>query len=91
MVRKSKKSDDGMGLHVCILGNVIDGIGIFGPFKTRDDAIRWGEYQGDGDWYIAPLQAYEAVQAVPNGLLEQRIADRIDGYDRDDLGDSPDF
>jgi hypothetical protein len=27
----------------------------------------------------------------PGPKAEQRIADRIDGYDRDDLGESPDY
>ena len=49
--------------HVVILGNVIDGIRIFGPFKTREDACQWGEYAGEGDWYIANLQKPEPANA----------------------------
>ena len=49
------------GLHVLISGNVVDGITIYGPFKTGEDATRYGDLRGDrlGDdsWCIAPLAA----------------------------------
>jgi hypothetical protein len=32
-----------------------------------------------------------ARQRGPSRRAEQRAADRIDGYDRDDLGESPDY
>lgn len=53
-----------MGLHIVITGNPLDGLEFYGPFKTADDAVAFGERLdprlGDGSWWIAPLQAPEA-------------------------------
>ena len=46
-----------MGMHVVIVGNVVDGIRIFGPFKTGELAIEWAQAVRDYDWWVAPLEA----------------------------------
>lgn len=40
---------------------------------------------------IASLREAEARWAADAKALEQQEADHIDGYDRDDLGESPDY
>lgn len=49
--------------------------------------------QGDGPMYraVSVTDAGHAILTAQDRRVEQRIADRIDGYDRDDLGESPDF
>jgi len=34
---------------------------------------------------------HEAADAIARRIARQRQADRVDGYDRDDLGESPDY
>jgi hypothetical protein len=47
-----------MGMHVVVYGNPIDGVFIVGPFKTGEDAMRYGETEHDAqNWWIAPLHA----------------------------------
>lgn len=51
-----------MGMHVVLIGNPIDGMEIFGPFKTGIDAANWAERYACGDsWVVAPLAA-QSVQ-----------------------------
>lgn len=44
-----------MGMHVVISGNPVDGLTVWGPFKTGDDAMRWASAEIDDTWWIAPL------------------------------------
>ena len=43
------------GMHVVLYGNPVDGIKLFGPFKTGDEAVRWAGREIDDAWWIAPL------------------------------------
>lgn len=44
-----------MGLHVAVVGDPIDGIEIFGPFKTGCEAVDWLASCDLNGW-IVPLQ-----------------------------------
>ena len=47
-----------MGMHVVLLGNIVDGIRIFGPFRTGSEAWDWADTTiEDDEWVIAPLRA----------------------------------
>jgi hypothetical protein len=47
-----------MGMHIAIVGNVVDGLKFYGPFKTAVDAMNWcNENITVEEWCIAPLQA----------------------------------
>lgn len=35
--------------------------------------------------------AYEALEDTARAESDRKVADRVDGFDRDDLGESPDF
>lgn len=50
-----------MGMHVVLVGNPVDGITIYGPFKTWPDAAVWSEefFGHEEVWWLAPLQAPE--------------------------------
>lgn len=54
-----------MGMHVVIVGNPVDGVEIFGPFKTGDEATEWGDSHADvgkyRDWWVVPLTAPDVV------------------------------
>lgn len=50
---------DLMGTHILIVGNPVDGFEYYGPFKTGEDAIAFGEEHTGSDWWIAPLYAKE--------------------------------
>jgi hypothetical protein len=51
-----------MGLCVVLVGNIVDGFRVFGPFKTTDHALEWTESAGGlMDWAIAPLESKEAL------------------------------
>lgn len=39
----------------------------------------------------AIVKAFEKQKDQERAAFRKRVADRIDGYDRDDLGESPDF
>jgi len=58
----------------------------FGPyrsFKRADsDAREWGNS------LVLPI---EGSATIWENRHLQKVADRIDGYDRDDLGESPDY
>ena len=41
---------------VVVLGNPVDGISIYGPFKNSMDAMTWAEKDPDGDWWVTPLK-----------------------------------
>ena len=50
-----------MALCVVILGDIVSGISIIGPFKTGDAAIDWAnDNAGDEDWRVVPLESPEA-------------------------------
>jgi hypothetical protein len=42
------------------------------------------------DWELPP-GGWRTPNADKAAAAQKKIADRIDGYDRDDLGESPDF
>ena len=47
-----------MGMHVILLGNIVDGVDVLGPFKTKLDAMTWAEQHLPRClWCVAPLQA----------------------------------
>ena len=51
-----------MGMHVVLVGNPVDGVEVFGPFKTGDDAVEWASAycRDDRDWWVARLLPKEA-------------------------------
>ena len=42
-------------MYIFITGNPVDGFEYNGPFECYDDAFKYGEENGDSDWWIAPL------------------------------------
>lgn len=49
---------NGMGMHVVLVGNPVDGLTIYGPFDTGEDASTWADdYVSSDAWWIAPLHA----------------------------------
>lgn len=46
-------------LYIIIIGNPVEGFEYLGPFKTRGDAIEFGEGLSNigGDYWIASLQS----------------------------------
>lgn len=67
------------GMHVLLSGNIVDGITIYGPFKTGEDAIQYGNQRGDrlGDdsWCIAPLAAPDQWLVDRAVAAEQPMSD----------------
>lgn len=53
---------DLMGMHILIIGNPVDGFEYYGPFKTGEEAIAYGEDRLGGDWWIAPLRGKEELE-----------------------------
>jgi hypothetical protein len=47
--------ENSMGMHIVIVGDLLNGFEFFGPFKTAPDAVRFGESVRHGEWTIAPL------------------------------------
>lgn len=45
-----------MGMHVVVSGNPFDGMTVWGPFKTGEDATLWADAEIDSDWWIVPLE-----------------------------------
>lgn len=45
------------GMHVVVVGSPFDeGMEIFGPFKTGDEAVAWAEQNCDEQlWWAVPL------------------------------------
>lgn len=43
------------------------------------------------DNFVADLVTCGLLMELPSESAQKRVADRIDGYDRDDLGESPDY
>ena len=55
---------------------------------------RWSTEPTDGrpsEAHDLTLDADDETADLLTILRERRVADRIDGYDRDDLGESPDY
>ena len=52
-----------MGMHIVVVGNPIDGVKVYGPFKTAAHADDWATCHVDvgtlADWWIAPLHSPE--------------------------------
>jgi len=45
-----------MGMHVVLVGNPVDGLTIYGPFTTAEDANEWADSNINADdWWVAPL------------------------------------
>lgn len=44
-----------MGMHVLCVGNPFDGIRIYGPFATGEEANEFADEQKLGDWWAVPL------------------------------------
>lgn len=53
---------DLMGMHILITGNPVDGFEYFGPFKTGEEAITYGEDWLSSDWWIALLRGKEELE-----------------------------
>lgn len=50
-----------MGLSVVLVGNPVNGLEVFGPFATPDEAVDWASSNSDDqDWWVAPLQAQDS-------------------------------
>lgn len=45
-----------MEMYVLIVGNILDGIRVIGPFKTKDDAILYTFTNNFDDAIIAPME-----------------------------------
>ena len=46
-----------MDSHVVIVGNPVDGIRIYGPFETFNDAHNWAD--GTDEYWITELEAID--------------------------------
>jgi hypothetical protein len=44
---------------IVVIGNPVGGFRFVGPFETNDEAIDFGNDIGEGDWWIADLEAPE--------------------------------
>lgn len=44
-------------MYLIIVGNPLDGLNIFGPFDTQEDALWYGEnnHQGEDWWYAETI------------------------------------
>jgi len=72
-------------MYIGVYGNPIDGLTFTGPFADEDTAIEHMENGYSEDvWWIAELNEPTMQENT------KKIADHVDGYDRDDLGESPD-
>ena len=49
----------GMGLHVVVIGNPLDGMSIFGPFNNGPEAVDWAACNADDTWWTVPLEEPE--------------------------------
>lgn len=45
------------GRHVVIVGNPFDGMTVYGPFTSWDEAATWGGLGDGGDWYVLAMTA----------------------------------
>lgn len=71
-------------MFVVTYGSLQDGYNFIGPFETDEEARI----------YAGSLMETCQVIELDEPQLRRRAdrnADRIDGYDQDDLGESPDF
>lgn len=51
------------GTHVVVIGNVVAGVRIVGPFKTGVAAVEWaGETVKGEDWHVVRLNAPDSEQ-----------------------------
>ena len=73
-------------MYCILMGNPMEGFVVVGPFEHREHAAAYlaSEPASTENMFIVEM----SVPAVMEN--HQRTADRIDGYDRDDLGLSPD-
>ena len=47
--------------HIVITGNPVDGFIFYGPFKSSEDAIDYGENDVFGEWWIAEIEEPEGA------------------------------
>ena len=50
------------GMHVVVVGDPFDGMSIYGPFPTGDEANDWAQCNGktdleDVDWWVVRLES----------------------------------
>ena len=44
-------------MYVVVMGNLVDGFLIYGPFTESGAAVEWGDANADGgDWGIVPVK-----------------------------------
>ena len=67
--------------------NIVDATIGYDNRRENGTVVFWRVY------FNAGYSEYEAIREILNvsEIPYSREADRIDGYDRDDLGESPDF
>lgn len=54
-------------MYVVIVGNIFDGMNVVGPFLNIDEAIEWGDRNGEMDWYtarITPPYTWEGTERI---------------------------
>ena len=53
--------------HVVAFGNPFDGVTLYGPFPTWDDAADFGEAESDqSDWFVVSLESPKSMREVQN-------------------------
>lgn len=84
-----KKSDAIVGRRVHMKGTAAYGYVAIAPDATGQTKVYWNA--GHSTWqHFRKLENAETISEAEKAT-EQRNADHVDGYDRDDLGESPDF
>lgn len=50
-----------MGMHIVVIGNPIEGLTFFGPFRTAEEALVWlADHDiGEADRWVAPLRSQD--------------------------------
>lgn len=47
-----------MGMHIVVVGNPFDGLSVFGPFATFEEARAWADANGrNDDWRVVLLHS----------------------------------
>ena len=45
-----------LSMYVVMVGNIFDGMKVVGPFVNIEEAIVWGDCNGEMDWYTARIE-----------------------------------